>query len=497
MADNLILSVKGISKYFPGVKALDNVSFDVVRGHIHALVGENGAGKSTLIKILSGVYSASEGEVIYNGKPVKINSPLEAQMLGISVVHQELKLVETLSVAENIFLGRPITKRKSSQIIDWKQQFKEAQKLLDRLNVSLDLNKNVGKLSVAQKQIVEICKALSFDSELIIMDEPSATLTEKELDLLFQILKMLKEKGVTIIYISHRLEEIFKIADRVTVLRDGKHIETRDVKDIDRKTLIAMMVGRELENEYPKVPAPIGDVLLEVKNLNRRNVLHNISFTLKKGEILGIAGLVGSGRTELARAIFGADTEVKGEIYIKGQKVSINNVTDAIEKKIALVPEDRKQQGLVLDMTVKENISMVGIDKVLTRGIINSNKERNLAKRFIEALRIATPDEERQVKFLSGGNQQKVVLSKWLAVESDIIIFDEPTRGVDVGAKAEIYKILNNLVAEGKGVIMISSELPEILGMCDRILVMHDGKITGEVLREDATQEIIMEYATR
>jgi ABC-type sugar transport system ATPase subunit len=498
LAENLILSVRGISKYFPGVKALDNVSFDVVKGHIHALVGENGAGKSTLIKILSGVYSASEGDFLYNGKEVKINSPLEAQMLGISVVHQELKLVDTLSVAENIFLGRPQTSGgKLVKLVDWKKQYSKAQELLDRLNVTLDLNKTVSKLSVAQQQIVEICKALSFDSELIIMDEPSATLTEKELDVLYRILHMLKEKGVTIIYISHRLEEIFKIADRVSVLRDGKHIETRDVKDFDRKTLISLMVGRELENEYPKETVPIGEVILEVKNINRRKVLNDISFSLKKGEILGIAGLVGSGRTELARAIFGADTDITGDIFIKGQKVNINDVADAIEKKIALVPEDRKQQGLILGMTVKENISLVGIDRILNRGIINSHKEKELAKSYIKALRVVTPDEERQVKYLSGGNQQKVVLSKWLAVDSDIIIFDEPTRGVDVGAKAEIYKLLNNLVAEGKGVIMISSELPEILGMCDRIIVMHDGRITGEVMREDATQEVIMEHATR
>lgn len=494
---NTILSVRGISKYFPGVKALDNVSFDVVKGHIHALVGENGAGKSTLIKILSGVYTPSEGNFLFKGKEAVFNSPLEAQMLGISVVHQELKLVETLSVAENIFLGRPQTSGgKFLKLVDWKKQYKKAQELLDKLNVVMDLNKTVNKLSVAQQQIVEICKALSFDSDLIIMDEPSATLTDNELDVLFEILAMLKEKGVTIIYISHRLEEIFKIADRVSILRDGQHIKTCDVKDVDRKSLISMMVGRELENEYPKVAVPAGDELLKVKNLNRPKVLHDINFTLKKGEILGIAGLVGSGRTELARAIFGADKGVSGDIFIKGEKVVINDVTDAIEKKIALVPEDRKQQGLILGMTVKENISLVGIDQILKSGIISREKEKKLALDFIDTLRIATSNEDKQVKYLSGGNQQKVVLAKWLTVDSDIIIFDEPTRGVDVGAKAEIYKLLNKLVAEGKGVIMISSELPEILGMCDRIIVMHDGRITGEVKKEEANQEILMEYAT-
>jgi len=498
VVDSVILSIKSISKYFPGVKALDNVSFDVVKGHIHALVGENGAGKSTLIKILSGVYKANEGSISFKGKDVSISSPLEAQQLGISVVHQELKLVGTLSVAENIFLGRPqlTDSLKLVSLVDWRKQYRKAKELLDRLNVHVDLNQTVNKLSVAQQQIVEICKALSFESDLIIMDEPSATLTVKELDVLFKILQMLKDRGVTIIYISHRLEEVFKIADRVTVLRDGRHIGTCEVNEVDRKLLISMMVGRELENEYPKQKFPMGDVLLEVKNLNRKNVLYDIGFSLKKGEVLGIAGLVGAGRTELARAIFGADKKTTGDIFISGKKVEINSVNDAISKKIALVPEDRKQHGLVLGMKVKENISLVGINKILKGLVLSRDKEKQLAQSFIEKLRIVTPSEEREVKYLSGGNQQKVVLAKWLAVDSDVIIFDEPTRGIDVGAKAEIYKLLNKLAEEGKGVIMISSELPEILGMCDRILVMHDGRITGEVVREDANQEVIMEFAT-
>ncbi|MDD3840815.1 MAG: sugar ABC transporter ATP-binding protein [Clostridia bacterium] len=499
MSDNNLLRIKNISKYFPGVKALDGVSFDVRKGDIHALVGENGAGKSTLIKILSGVYSADKGSFDFKGKEVNVNSPLEAQMLGMSVVHQELKLVETLTVAENIFLGRPPVNKNNKivQLVNWRKLYKEAQQLLDQLNVKIDMNATVNKLSVAQQQIVEICKALSFNAELIIMDEPSATLTEKELDILFNILKMLKEKGVTIIYISHRLEEVFELADRVTVLRDGMHIKTADVKDVDRKALISSMVGRELENEYPKQAVEITDTLLEVKNLNRTGVLENINFQLKKGEILGIAGLVGAGRTELARTIFGADKKSSGEIYIRGKKVEINDVTDAIEKKIGLVPEDRKLHGLVLGMSVKQNTSLVGIDKILKNGIINDSLEKKLALDYIDKLRIVTPDEERVVKNLSGGNQQKVVLAKWLAVDSDILIFDEPTRGIDVGAKAEIYRLICNLASEGKGIIMISSELPELIGMCDRILVMHDGRITGEVDRDSFSQEIIMEYATR
>lgn len=499
MEGNVILSIHNISKYFPGVKALDKVSFDVARGDIHALVGENGAGKSTLINILSGVYKASDGKFMFNGKEVFISSPLEAQQLGISVVHQELKLVNTLSVAENIFLGRPQMSKSMNllNLVDWRKQRRKAVELLERLKINMDPDAIVGKLSVAQKQIVEICKALSYDTDLIIMDEPSATLTDNELEVLFRILKMLKEKGVTIVYISHRLEEIFELADKVTVLRDGQHIVTRNVGEVDKKYLISMMVGREIGNEYPKQEVEIGDTLLEVKNINRKNMLHNINFKLRKGEILGIGGLVGSGRTELARVIFGADKNATGDIIIKGRKVEIKSVADAISQKIGLVPEDRKEQGLVLGMKVKENISLVGIDKIRTGSILDLKKEKQLARDFIGKLRIVTPDEEREVKNLSGGNQQKVVLAKWLAVDSDILIFDEPTRGIDVGAKAEIYKLLENLVEQGKGVIMISSELPEIIGMCDRILVMHDGRITGEVSRENATQEVIMDYATR
>jgi ABC-type sugar transport system ATPase subunit len=499
VASGIILDIHDLSKSFPGVQALDGISFSVQAGDVHALVGENGAGKSTLIKILSGVYRATSGSFSFKGQEVRIGSPLEAQHLGMSVVHQELRLVESLTVAENIYLGRPIRSRALGlfPLVDWKRMTAEAAALLERLRVKLDLGARVSSLSIAQKQIVEICKALSFNSELIIMDEPSATLTENELEVLFGILKMLNQAGVSIIYISHRIEEIFRLAHRVTVLRDGKHIATLPVTEVTRRSLISMMVGRELENEYPKSPAPVTDTLLEVRGLSRGTRLHDISFRLRRGEILGIAGLVGAGRTELARAVFGADRRDRGEILVKGSPVEIRNVTDAIRHKMGFVPEDRKLQGLVLGMTVKENISLAGIKRVLRRRVIIHKLERALAADFIRALRIVTPDAERPVKYLSGGNQQKVVLAKWLAVESDILIFDEPTRGVDVGAKAEIYRLLNGLVAQGKGVIMISSELPEIMGMCDRILVMHDGRITGELTREEATQEKVLEYATR
>lgn len=492
MSEQVLLELKGISKTFPGVKALNDISFCVKKGHIHALVGENGAGKSTLIKILDGIYKSDAGTMMLAGKPLSPHTPLEAQEQGISVVHQEIKLVETLSVAENIFLGRPKT---SHNLIDWKKLNREAQVLLDSLEANLSPTTTVRNLSIAQKQMVEICKAMSSNVELLIMDEPSATLTTKEQEVLFRTMRTLKAKGVTIIYISHRLEEIFNLADEVTVLRDGCLVDTMPIDDIDRKRLISMMVGRELENEYPKEKIAVGEVLLEVKDVCRGRMVKNISFQLHRGEILGIAGLVGSGRTETARAIFGADKREKGTVVIKGKELKKQTVTESIQNKIALVPEDRRSQGLILNMSVKENISLVGIDHILKKKIINHGLEKNMAHDFINKLRIQTPDEEREVKNLSGGNQQKVVLSKWLAVDSDVIIFDEPTRGIDVGAKAEIYRLLVALAKAGKGIIMISSELPELLGMADRIIVMHEGRISGEILSNDATQEKILEMA--
>ncbi|NLJ40070.1 MAG: sugar ABC transporter ATP-binding protein [Clostridiales bacterium] len=486
------LRINNISKSFPGVKALDDVSFDIKKGELHGLVGENGAGKSTLIKILSGVYSTDLGSFELNGVPVTVDTPLEAQQLGISVVHQELKLVESLTVKENIFLGRPF---KGKMGIDWQKLRDEAVNLINRLNISLDPDELVSNLSVAQKQIVEICKALSYNADIIIMDEPSATLTEKELETLFSILHELKAQNITIIYISHRLEEIFKLADTVTILRDGKHIDTLPVNQVDREKLISLMVGRTLGMEYPKRKVEIGEPVLEVKNLNRKGVLHDVSFTLHRGEILGFAGLVGAGRTEVARAIFGADRGVTGEILLNGKTYSPKNVSFAVSNGIGLIPEDRKEQGLVLDMMVKENISMANFKSIMSSVFLMPKKEESIAHKFIDALHIATPDAERQVKYLSGGNQQKVVIGKWLNAESDILIIDEPTRGIDVGAKAEIYSLMCDLAEEGKAIIMISSDMPELLGVCDRIMVMHDGRITGELMAEEATQEKILEYA--
>ena len=491
--DDYILKVEGVSKSFPGVQALKDVSFCVKRGEIHALVGENGAGKSTLIKILCGVYTADEGRVFFRDRQLVCRDPMDAQRCGISVVHQEIKLVDTMSVMENIFLGRPRVNKLG--LVDWKAMRKDAAALLESLNVQLDPEEMVAHLSVAQKQIVEICKALSYKAELIIMDEPSATLTEKELNVLFEIIEKLRADGMAIIYISHRMEEIFRLADMVTVLRDGCRIDTMPVAKVTRELLINLMVGRELGMEYPKMQAKIGECVLRVKNLSRGRVLHDISFELRRGEILGFAGLVGAGRTEVARAIMGADGSVSGEIELFGKPFSVKNVRHAIKNGIGFVTEDRKKQGLVLNMTVAENLSLVNMNSVMRRGMRSERLETQVAQQLVDMLHIVTPGVYQKVANLSGGNQQKVVIGKWLNADCEILIVDEPTRGIDVGAKAEIYKLLCQLAGQGKAVIMISSDMPELLGVCDRIVVMHDGRITGELGREEATQNRIMELA--
>jgi ABC-type sugar transport system ATPase subunit len=489
MMDNEILVLKNITKSFPGVRALDSVSFSVERGTIHALVGENGAGKSTLIKILAGIYQRDEGEIIFDGKSVSFGTPHESQMSGFSVVHQEMKLSETLSVAENIFLGNLVYRH---GLVDWKTMKEKALALLAMLGIDINVNQPVNELSVAKKQMVEICKALNHNCKLLVMDEPSASLTEREQTIMFATIRKLKAVGVTIVYISHRLEEIFDLADNVTVLRDGQKIDTLPVSEVDRKKLISLMVGRDLVSEYPKEQFTPGEVVLEVKNLNRANVLHNISFTARKGEILAFAGLVGSGRTEVARAILGIDKIDSGEIIYKGRRVRHKEFNRAISNGFGLVPEDRKSQGLILIHSVSENICMVNIGKIIKRGVVSSKLEQMYSDDFVKKLHIVTPSLSAEVQYLSGGNQQKVVIAKWLMQDSDIIFFDEPTRGIDVGAKVEIYRLINGLVREGKVIIMISSELPEILGISDRIIVMHDGAISGELMRQEATQEKII-----
>ena len=491
--DDTIISVRGISKSFPGVQALKGVSFDILRGEIHGLVGENGAGKSTLIKILCGAYTATEGSVWMNGKELSIRSPLDAQNAGISVVHQELKLVDSLTVMENIFIGR--WPRTAIGSVNWKALRRQAADLIDELGVSLDPEENVGKLTVAQKQIVEICKVLSTNAKFIVMDEPSAVLTPSEMDTLYAIIRKLKTSGITILYISHRLEEIFSLCDHVTIFRDGQKIKTVPAADVTREELIHMMVGRELGIEYPKEKIKIGETILSVRNLNRPNVLHDINFDLHRGEILGFAGLIGAGRTEVARAIMGADKNVSGDITLRGEKYAITDVPHAIKMGIGLVSEDRKKEGLVLNLGIKYNISMVNMHRILKNGALNANLEEELAQKYIHDLNIVAPSSEQEAIYLSGGNQQKVVIAKWLNANCDVLILDEPTRGIDVGAKKEIYHIIGELAKNGKAIIMISSEMPELLGMCDRIIVMHNGRITGTVDIADATQDVLMELA--
>jgi ABC-type sugar transport system ATPase subunit len=491
MADDVILKIDHVSISFPGVKALDDVDFSIRRGHIHALVGENGAGKSTLIKILAGIYQAESGDIILNGQSVKFKTPHEARLAGISVVHQEFKLSEPLSVTENIFLGQILAK---NGLVDWKTMRRRTRDMLTELNVNIGVDEVVSGLSVAKKQIVEICKAINTNAKILIMDEPSATLTVKEQEIMFDIVRKLNAEGMTVIYISHRLEEIFNLAHYVTVLRDGKHIQTLPVKDVNRKTLISLMVGRALDKEYPKEKAIPGETLLSVKGLTRRGVIEDITFYVRRGEILGIAGLVGSGRTETVRAVLGIDKIDSGEITWKNKPVVFRDFRQAIQSGLGLVPEERKNQGLVQILAVKENITMVNRKAIMRAGIIRPALEIRHSKEYVEKLQITTPSLDTQVQFLSGGNQQKVVIAKWLMQQSDLIFMDEPTRGVDVGAKVEIYMLMNEMIQQGKAVVMISSELPEILGMSDRIVIMHEGRIMGELAQEEATQEKIMSF---
>ena len=488
MDNNYILTLKNITKEFPGVKALDDVTINIERGPIHGLVGENGAGKSTLIKVLAGIYQPNKGEIILDGKPCRFNSPIEARRAGISVVHQEIKLAEPLSVAENMFLGNVQLK---NGLVDWKGMRRRAWEIVEDLGMDIDINAQVSSLTVAKKQIVEIMHAINNNSRILIMDEPSAVLTDRELEVMFRIVKQLRDKGITIIYISHRLDEIFGLCSNVSVLRDGCHIDTIPVASVDRQGLINMMVGREMGQEYPKEVGNVGGTILEVKNLSR-GILQDISFEVKSGEVFGISGLVGAGRTELARAILGIDKPESGEVYVRGKKVHYRTFADAIRDGLGLIPEDRKLQGLVQIMSVKRNTTLVNMKRVLRAGVISSSLEEKLSKEYADKLHVVTPSMETEVQYLSGGNQQKVVIAKWLFQNSEILFLDEPTRGIDVGAKAEIYRLINRMAKEGKTIIMISSEMPELLGMCDRIMVMHEGHKMGELNAAEATQEKIM-----
>lgn len=488
-----ILEMKNISKAFYGVQALANVDFSVLRGETHILLGENGAGKSTLVKILSGAYHKDAGEIFFDGEQIEISTPLDAQRKGISIIYQEFNLIPGLSVAENIFLGRePV---KGNRLINWRVLNENAKAILNKLHADVSPTALVATLSVAEQQFVEIAKALSFGAKLIIMDEPSATLTPAEIDRLFAVIRDLKRAGVSIIYISHHLDEIFEIGDRVTVLRDGELVATDDIKNVTKDMIIRWMVGRDLTNTYPPRTTTPGEVVLEVQNLSRRGELHDISFHLRRGEILGIAGLVGSGRTELVRALYGADPIDRGEIKLHGRTLAIKTPKESIKNGIGFLPEDRKQEGLVLEQSVKNNVTLANLVKVVKNGIISGSAEKAAVDEYVRNLGIRTVNQQVLIKNLSGGNQQKVVLAKWLFTDSDILIFDEPTRGIDVGAKYEIYQLMNRLTEQGKSVIMVSSELPEIIGMSDRVLVLHNGRITGEYTRDQFDQELIMKNA--
>lgn len=488
-----ILQMKNVTKEFPGVKALDGVHFNMYEGKVMALLGENGAGKSTLMKILAGVYTTTSGDIFYKGEKVVVESPKKAQELGIAIIHQELNLIPELTCGENIFLGRePVN---GFGKIDWKKLYRDAEDLLERLNLTGMSKTLLKNMSIGQQQMVEIAKALSLNAKIIIMDEPTDALTDTETESLFKIIKILRDENKSIVYISHRLQEIFQICDDITILRDGTFIKECLVTDIDEDTMIENMVGRRLEEQFPRVEHTFGEVVLKVDNINNKYV-SNISFELLEGEILGVAGLMGAGRSEMAKSIFGAYKIDSGSISINGEEIDIVSPQKAIESGIIYVSEDRKKDGLVLGMSVRENISLSSLSEISTSlGHINRSKEVDYSNSFVKDMSIKTPSINQKLKNLSGGNQQKVSIAKGLMTNPKILILDEPTRGVDVGAKKEIYELINLFKKKGMSILMISSEIPEVVGMCDRVLVMHEGSISGELKLENITQDNIMRLA--
>jgi len=493
MKNDVILKLHHIEKVFPGVVALDDVLFELRRGEVHVLLGENGAGKSTLIKIVSGAYQKTRGQIFIEGKEIIIKHPRHAQMLGISTIYQELNLIPHLTVGENIFLGRESMLLPG--VIDDKRLHAMAQEILDDLGVKINSRSPVRALGIAEKQMVEVAKALSVDAKILIMDEPTSALTDREIEELFSMIRRLKENGVSIIYISHRLEEIYEIGDRVTVLRDGNYIGTNSVHELSKQDLIRMMVNRELKEQYPRMKTVRGDEILRIEKMNRTGQLRDITFSVYRGEILGIAGLLGSGRTELARILFGADKYDDGKMIYRDRVVRLRSPRQAIRLGIGFLTEDRKSQGLILNLNVKNNICLPSINRLSRWGIMNIREENRISEQYIQELNIKTTGLHQKVMYLSGGNQQKVVMSKWLCIHADILIFDEPTRGIDVGSKVEIYRWMNRLKEAGVAIIMISSEMPEILGMSDRILVMHEGSVVKECIPEETTQEMILQCA--
>lgn len=491
--DDVVLRMEGIRKEFPGVVALAGVDLAVRRGEVHMLLGENGAGKSTLMKILSGALRKDAGRIVIGGRDVEIGGPRHARELGVSIIYQELALVPALSAAENIFLGRE--PRRMPGVVDRAAMIERARGILAELGTSFNPAHLVEGLSLAQRQLVEVAKALSLDARILVMDEPTSALTERETRALFAVIRRLTARGVAIVYISHRLEDVFELGDRVTVLRDGRHVATRDIRGTDRRELVRIMADREVHDRVTRTPVARGEELLRVEGLRRRGALHDVSFAVHAGEIVGIAGLLGSGRTGVARALFGLDRPDAMRVLMRGRECRITSPRHAIRARVGFVTEDRKAQGLVLGQSVRANLVMAVLRSVSRFGIVRRRDETATASQQVRELRIRTPSLEQAALHLSGGNQQKVVLGKWLASRVDVLILDEPTRGIDVGAKQEIYQLINQLVAEGMGIVLISSELPEIVGLCDRVLVMRGGGVAGEFTRADATQERILACA--
>ncbi len=498
MSTTPLVSIRNLSKAFAGVRALDKVQFDLLAGEVHALMGENGAGKSTLMKVLAGIYQRDEGEIELNGRAVEIASPRAAQQIGIGIVHQELNLMNHLSAAQNIFIGREPC-RGLGLFLDEDALNEQARAIFERMNLRLDPRARVGELTVAKQQMIEIAKALSFDSKVLIMDEPTAALNHEEVDDLFRIVGQLKQEGVGIVYISHKMDELQRIADRVTVMRDGRYVATASMAATRVEAIIAMMVGRQLDDVEKDHPdSSRNEVALEVQQLNRGTAIRDVSFVVRRGEILGFAGLMGAGRTEVARAVFGADPIDSGSIRVHGKSVSIKSPQQAVAHGIGYLSEDRKHFGLATGLDVETNIALSSLREFVSfGGFLDEARLRDAAERYVKQLAIKTPSTQQQVRLLSGGNQQKIVIAKWLLRDCDILFFDEPTRGIDVGAKAEIYKLLTALAAQGKAIVVISSELPEVLRVAHRIVVMCEGRITGELPSRDATQESIMQLATR
>ncbi len=494
MQINEIIRFENINKEFPGVKALDNVSFSIGKGNIHALLGENGAGKSTLMKILSGAYQKDSGTVYIDGEPQDITSPKQAESLGIATIYQELNLIPGISVAENIFLNRQPQRGKT--MIEWGKVYKDSQQILDSMDVAISARAQLSTLRVAQQQMVEIAKAISLNSRILIMDEPTSSLSEGETRKLFDVIANFKKQGITIVYISHRMDEIFEICDSYTVMRDGTFVNSGYIKDTTEDNIIEQMVGRSMDMIYPAKENVAAEVVLRVENLGDGKKIEGINFSLKRGEILGFGGLMGAGRTETMRLLFGADKKTSGKVEIDGKQVAIHDPQDAIKNGMGLLPEDRKQEGLVTELSVMDNMLMTKMESAFQNGLFSSAKAEQLCSQYIGDLDIKTPSSKQRVKFLSGGNQQKVVLAKWLNAAPEIIILDEPTRGIDVNAKSEIYKLIVQLAKSGKAIIFVSSELPELIGLCDRVIVMHEGRISGELSKNDLNQADIMRLAT-